>query len=137
MSERYLTIEEAALELAENTVNDYDILEAIRSCGIDETEFEKLKAAKIKEQQKSFINLLNDARQQGKLTIRDPATKLPYNPKIQRDYYEVMSLYDINAWLKSSNVDYQLGEQAEAVNLISEIKPKRQLQQEDEILRKH
>jgi hypothetical protein len=135
--EKYLTIEQAALELANVTVNDNDIRESMSSIGIPETEFSKLRMAAIESRQKFFIDRLNDARKQGYIAVRDLHTKLPYTPKIERDFYEVMSLHDINVFLKNNGADYRLDtldetsrfskQESEFVGL--------QVQQEHEILR--
>lgn len=107
-TERYLTIEEAALELAELTFDKDDMLAIMESWDIPETEFDNRRMGKIASQQKSFINRLNDARNQGHLTVREPENKLPYSPKIKRDFFEVISVTDLNAWLEKSGVDYRL-----------------------------
>ena len=48
------------------------------------------------------------AARHGALTVRNPTSKLPYIPETRRDFYEVISVTDINAWLVKSGVDYKL-----------------------------
>ena len=106
--ERYLTIEESALELAEVTFDEIALRNDMESLGIPETKFNEMKAGAIEARQKSFIDRLNDARRQGSITVREPGSKLPYSPKTQRNFFEVIGVSDLNAWLEKSGVDYRL-----------------------------
>lgn len=51
-----------------------------------------------------------DAAVQEKLTVRNPRTGLPYIPEKRRDFYERVSIEDLNIWLEQSGVDYRLGD---------------------------
>lgn len=106
--DRYLTIEESALELAEVTFDEIALRNDMESFGIPETKFNEMKVGAIEARQKSFIDVLNDARRQGNITVREPSSKLPYSPKTQRNFCEVISVNDLNTWLQESGVDYKL-----------------------------
>lgn len=50
-----------------------------------------------------------EAAVQEKLTVRNPRTGLPYIPETRRDFYERVSIEDLNKWLEDSGVEYHLG----------------------------
>jgi hypothetical protein len=49
-----------------------------------------------------------EAAAKGELIVRDPQTGLPYTPKLRRDFWEVISPSDANAWLEKQGVGYRL-----------------------------
>lgn len=51
---------------------------------------------------------LSAAAERGDVTVRHPHTLLPYTPNPRRDFYELVSLSDLNAWLKTQGAEYQL-----------------------------
>lgn len=51
---------------------------------------------------------LNEAAERGDITVRHPHTLLPYIPNPRRDFYELVSVTDLNAWLKKNGADYQI-----------------------------
>ncbi|PTQ86474.1 hypothetical protein [Nitrosomonas ureae] len=104
----YLTIEAAALELAKLTFDEESLLADISSLGISEASFENMKESMIEASQKVFNNQIMSAAKEGKLVVRNPANKLPYIPTTRRDFFEVISVSEINAWLEKSGVDYKL-----------------------------
>lgn len=53
---------------------------------------------------------LSAAADNGELTVRHPHTLLPYRPDIRRNFYELVSVTDLNAWLKKQGAEYQLDE---------------------------
>lgn len=57
---------------------------------------------------KTMRTQLMDAAKSGDLTVRHPHTLLPYRPDTIRDFYELVSLSDLNAWLETQGVEYQL-----------------------------
>lgn len=58
----------------------------------------------------SMTKRIFEAAEQGILTVRDPQTGLPYIPKLRRDFWERISVEDLDAWLEASGVDYRLGD---------------------------
>ena len=48
-----------------------------------------------------------DAGTNGELTIRDPQTDLPHRPARVRDYWDLVSPADINAWLQAQGAKYR------------------------------
>lgn len=57
---------------------------------------------------KTMKTQLMDAAESGDLIVRHPHTLLPYRPDTKRDFYELVSLSDLNAWFKTQGVEYQL-----------------------------
>ncbi|SNX61208.1 hypothetical protein SAMN06296273_2663 [Nitrosomonas ureae] len=104
----YLTIEEAAFELAKLTFDKECLLADISALGIPETSFENMKEGMIEASQKVFNNQIMSAAKEGELVVRNPANKLPYIPTTRRDFFEVISVTDINAWLEKNGVLYRL-----------------------------
>lgn len=49
-----------------------------------------------------------EAAKQGKLSVRDPQTGLPYTPETRRDFYERISIGDLNKWFEDNSVEYRL-----------------------------
>ena len=49
-----------------------------------------------------------EATARNDLTVRDPQTGLPYTPKVRRDFWERISVADLNAWFERSGVTYRL-----------------------------
>lgn len=51
---------------------------------------------------------LFEAAKRGEIAVRCRETSLPYTPRVRRDFFEVVSVSDFNAWLKTQGVEYQL-----------------------------
>jgi hypothetical protein len=51
---------------------------------------------------------LFEAAKRGEIAVRCRETLLPYTPRVRRDFFEVVSVSDFNAWLKTQGVKYQL-----------------------------
>lgn len=49
----------------------------------------------------TFVTRMREAVHDGKLTVRDTHTNLPYRPSVVRDWYELVTPADVNAWLAS------------------------------------
>jgi len=107
-TERYLTIQDAALELAELIFDKDSLLTDMQSWGIPKTSFDDQKKGAIETRKKLFISQLNDAIRRNEIIIRHPYTLLPYSPETRRDFWEVMSLTELNSWLDKIGVDYRL-----------------------------
>lgn len=60
---------------------------------------------------------LIEAAERGKLTVRDPQTGLPYTPETRRDFYERISIEDLNKWFEDSGVEYRLAIAGEEANV--------------------
>jgi|GEM_PF-1923003 hypothetical protein len=50
---------------------------------------------------------MTNAAMSGELTVRDPQTDLPYRPDRVRDFWDLVSPLDVNAWLQSQGVLYR------------------------------
>ena len=83
------------------------------SMSISETSFDNMKEGAMETNQKDFKNQIMSAAKHGELVVRNPVNKLPYIPKVRRDFFEVISVTDINAWLEKSGVDYRLNNDGE------------------------
>lgn len=55
-----------------------------------------------------MLDRLREAANRGDLKVRDPRTGLTYTPSICRDFYERVSIDDLNRFLESQNVPYRL-----------------------------
>lgn len=53
---------------------------------------------------------LSAAADNGELTVRHPHTLLPYRPDTRRNFYELVSVTDLDAWLKKQGAEYQFDE---------------------------
>lgn len=53
---------------------------------------------------------LSAAADNGELTVRHPHTLLPYKPDTRRNFYELVSVTHLNAWLKKQGAEYLLDE---------------------------
>lgn len=51
---------------------------------------------------------LIEAAERGDITVRHPHTLLPYTPSTRRDFYELVSVADLNAWLEKQGAEYRL-----------------------------
>lgn len=51
---------------------------------------------------------LFEATERGDITVRHPHTLLPYTPNPRRDFYELVSVTDLNAWLEKQGAEYRL-----------------------------
>ncbi len=54
----------------------------------------------------SLLKRMIEAARDGTLTVRDPHTDLPYRPSPVREFYHVVMVADVNAWLERSGVAY-------------------------------
>lgn len=79
----YLTIEEAASALA----NKYNFNENTKD---------------------TMQRQIFEATEGGELVVRHPQTLLPYTPNPRRDFYELVSVTDLNKWLEDQGVEYRL-----------------------------
>lgn len=57
---------------------------------------------------------LSAAAEREDVTVRHPQTLLPYRPDTRRDFYELVSLSDLNTWLKTQGSEYQLDDTEQA-----------------------
>jgi hypothetical protein len=58
--------------------------------------------------QGTLIKQLLDAAKDGTLTVRHPHTDLPYRPKEHCEYYETVSLSDLNRFFEAAGVPWRL-----------------------------
>lgn len=55
----------------------------------------------------SLQKRMMEAARDGKLTVRDPHTDLPFRPAVMHEYYELVTPADVNAWLAGCGVEYR------------------------------
>lgn len=64
---------------------------------------------------------VSNAASRGELVVRDPMTGLPYSPSTRRDFWEFVSISDLNSWLEKQGVKYRLEVVAdETANVVDE-----------------
>ena len=51
---------------------------------------------------------LFEAAEKGDIAVRHPHHLLPYTPNPRRDFYELVSITDLNVWLEKQGVEYRL-----------------------------
>lgn len=55
----------------------------------------------------SLLARMMEAARDGSLTVRDPHTDLPYRPAVVREFWELVTPADVNAWLARCDARYR------------------------------
>jgi hypothetical protein len=66
--------------------------------------------------QNTLLTQLLDAATDGTLTVRHPHTDLPYRPKQCHEYYERVSVADLNRWFEVAGVPWRLDNDGETAD---------------------